>query len=75
MQAEAAAAQSSGVVGVTVDVKNHVWGEHATEFLATGTAVRRLAADLRADVHTRLRQLRALAPTITAWQSGRADAA
>ena len=43
MQAEAAAAQSSGVVGVTVEVKNHVWGEHATEFLATGTAVRRLA--------------------------------
>ena len=32
-------------MGVTVDVKNHVWGEHATEFLATGTAVRRLAAE------------------------------
>src|SRR6201986_228827 len=45
MQAEAAAAQSSGVVGVTVEVKNHVWGEHATEFLATGTSVRRLAAE------------------------------
>ena len=43
MQAEAAQAQSSGIVGVTVDVKNHVWGEHATEFLATGTAVRRLS--------------------------------
>ena len=43
MQAEAAQVQSSGIVGVTVDVKNHVWGEHATEFLATGTAVRRLA--------------------------------
>src|SRR5579864_9466314 len=43
MQAEAAAARSSGIVGVTVEVKNHVWGEHATEFLATGTAVRRLA--------------------------------
>jgi uncharacterized protein YbjQ (UPF0145 family) len=43
MQVEAAAAQSSGIVGVTVEVKNHVWGEHATEFLATGTAVRRLA--------------------------------
>jgi len=24
----------SGIVGVTVEVKNHVWGEHATEFLA-----------------------------------------
>ena len=43
MQAEAAAAKSSGIVGVTVEVKNHVWGEHATEFLATGTSVRRLA--------------------------------
>jgi len=43
MQAEAAAVGSSGIVGVTVDVKNHVWGEHATEFFATGTAVRRLA--------------------------------
>ena len=45
MQAEAATARSSGIVGVTVEVKNHVWGEHATEFLATGTAVRRLAAE------------------------------
>jgi uncharacterized protein YbjQ (UPF0145 family) len=45
MQAEAAQAQSSGIVGVTVEVKNHVWGEHATEFLATGTAVRRLSAE------------------------------
>ena len=43
MQAEAAQVGSSGIVGVTVEVKNHVWGEHATEFLATGTAVRRLS--------------------------------
>lgn len=43
MQVEAAAAQSSGIVGVAVTVNNHVWGEHATEFLATGTAIRRLA--------------------------------
>jgi uncharacterized protein YbjQ (UPF0145 family) len=47
MQVEAAAAQASGVVGVTVTVSNHVWGEHATEFLATGTAIRRLAAEHR----------------------------
>jgi uncharacterized protein YbjQ (UPF0145 family) len=47
MQAEATQAQSSGIVGVTVDVKNHVWGEHATEFLATGTAIRRLADEHR----------------------------
>jgi uncharacterized protein YbjQ (UPF0145 family) len=45
MQAEAAQARSSGIVGVTVEVKNHVWGEHATEFLATGTAIRRLAEE------------------------------
>ncbi len=43
MQNEATQAQASGVVGVTVGVYNHVWGEHATEFLATGTSVRRLA--------------------------------
>ncbi len=42
MQAEAAQAGSSGIVGVDVAVNNHVWGEHATEFLATGTAIRRL---------------------------------
>jgi uncharacterized protein YbjQ (UPF0145 family) len=53
MQAEAAQAKASGIVGVTVEVKNHVWGEnhvrgeHATEFLATGTAVRRLADEHR----------------------------
>jgi uncharacterized protein YbjQ (UPF0145 family) len=44
MQAEAAGAKASGIVGVSVDVSNHVWGEHATEFLATGTAIRRLSA-------------------------------
>jgi uncharacterized protein YbjQ (UPF0145 family) len=47
MQAEASAARASGIVGVTVDVKNHVWGQHATEFLATGTSVRRLSAEHR----------------------------
>jgi len=47
MQAEATQAQASGIVGVTVEVKNHVWGEHATEFLATGTAIRRLGEEHR----------------------------
>lgn len=47
MQSEATAAQASGIVGVTVNVTNHVWGEHATEFLATGTAIRRLSAEHR----------------------------
>src|ERR1700677_2901967 len=43
MQAEAAAARASGIVGVNMEIKNHVWGEHATEFLAVGTAIRRLS--------------------------------
>ena len=47
MQAEAAQARAGGIVGVNVAVSNHVWGEHATEFLATGTAIRRLAPEHR----------------------------
>jgi uncharacterized protein YbjQ (UPF0145 family) len=47
MQAEATEVRSSGIVGVNVAVSNHVWGEHATEFLATGTAIRRLADEHR----------------------------
>src|SRR6516164_9795373 len=47
MQAEATGAQANGIVGVSVAVYNHVWGEHATEFLATGTAIRRLADEHR----------------------------
>jgi uncharacterized protein YbjQ (UPF0145 family) len=47
MQAEAAQSGSSGIVGVNVAVSNHVWGAHATEFFATGTAIRRLAAEHR----------------------------
>ncbi|HUZ25035.1 MAG TPA: heavy metal-binding domain-containing protein [Streptosporangiaceae bacterium] len=47
MQAEASQARSSGIVGVSVGVYNHVWGEHATEFLATGTAIRRLSEEHR----------------------------
>jgi uncharacterized protein YbjQ (UPF0145 family) len=42
MQAEATGAGATGIVGVGVQVLNHVWGEHATEFFATGTAIRRL---------------------------------
>ena len=47
MQAEATEAGASGIVGVHVTVANHVWGEHATEFLATGTAIRRLGDEHR----------------------------
>jgi uncharacterized protein YbjQ (UPF0145 family) len=43
MQAEATTAQATGIVGVAVAVYNHVWGAHATEFLATGTSIRRLS--------------------------------
>lgn len=48
MQAEASEAGARGIVGVSVGVYNHVWGEHATEFLATGTAIRRLGDELQA---------------------------
>jgi uncharacterized protein YbjQ (UPF0145 family) len=47
MQTEASQAQASGIVGVNVAVSNHVWGEHATEFLATGTGIRRLSDEHR----------------------------
>jgi uncharacterized protein YbjQ (UPF0145 family) len=47
MQTESAQAQASGIVGVSVTVANHVWGAHATEFLATGTAIRRLSQEHR----------------------------
>ena len=47
MQAGAEQAGSSGIVGVNVGVSNHVWGENATEFLATGTAIRRLGDEHR----------------------------
>ncbi|MDA8073190.1 MAG: heavy metal-binding domain-containing protein [Actinomycetota bacterium] len=47
MQTEATESGSTGIVGVRVGVSNHVWGEHATEFLALGTAVRRLSDEHR----------------------------
>jgi uncharacterized protein YbjQ (UPF0145 family) len=47
MQAEATQAKATGIVGVNVAVYNHVWGEHATEFLATGTSIRSLADEHR----------------------------
>jgi uncharacterized protein YbjQ (UPF0145 family) len=47
MQAEASRAGATGIVGVNVAVLNHVWGEHATEFLATGTSIRALGEEHR----------------------------
>ncbi len=41
MQAEAAEAGASGIVGVNFEINNFIWGEHGTEFFATGTAIRK----------------------------------
>jgi uncharacterized protein YbjQ (UPF0145 family) len=44
MQAEAERDKADGIVGVRVVESAHVWGQHATEFLAIGTAVRQVEA-------------------------------
>lgn len=41
MQTEAKSFGSVGVVGADLVVANHVWGEHAVEFAALGTGVRK----------------------------------
>ena len=41
MQAEATDVGAHGVVGVNFSINNYVWGEHGTEFFATGTAIRK----------------------------------
>jgi len=41
MQTEAVQAGAGGVVGVQIHEANHIWGHHAIEFLAIGTAVTR----------------------------------
>jgi uncharacterized protein YbjQ (UPF0145 family) len=45
MQAEASRDGASGIVGVRVVEHNHVWGEHALEFLALGTSIRPLGGE------------------------------
>jgi uncharacterized protein YbjQ (UPF0145 family) len=47
MQTEATQAGATGVVGVHSLIASHVWGHHATEFFAGGTAIRRLAEGVR----------------------------
>lgn len=42
MQADPAGLNAAGIIGVRIDVSSHAWGKRATEFLATGTAIRRL---------------------------------
>lgn len=44
MQAEADRLGATGIIGVRSEVDNRVWGLHATEFLAVGTAVRKVSA-------------------------------
>lgn len=39
MEGEANRFGADGIVGVTTVVESHIWGEHATEFLAIGTGV------------------------------------
>jgi len=39
MQHEARTVEATGIVGVQISEKTHVWGHHAIEFLAIGTAV------------------------------------
>jgi uncharacterized protein YbjQ (UPF0145 family) len=41
MQTEAQQVKAQGVVGIQITEKNHVWGHHAIEFFAIGTAVAR----------------------------------
>jgi uncharacterized protein YbjQ (UPF0145 family) len=42
MQAEAERDEADGIVGVKVEEKDHVWGDHALEFLSIGTAIKRV---------------------------------
>jgi uncharacterized protein YbjQ (UPF0145 family) len=42
MQAEAERDGAAGIVGVRITEDNHIWGEHAIEFLALGTSIRRV---------------------------------
>jgi uncharacterized protein YbjQ (UPF0145 family) len=39
MQAEAAALEAEGIVGVQLHERSHGWGSHVIEFFAVGTAV------------------------------------
>ncbi len=45
MQADADKLGAIGIVGVQTEIKSHVWGEHATEFLASGTSIRNTDGD------------------------------
>lgn len=46
LQQEATDVSADGIVGVRVETATHTWGAQATEFLATGTAVRAFPLDV-----------------------------
>ena len=44
MQDEANQLEATGIVGVRLEEKTHMWGDHTIEFLSLGTAVARRTA-------------------------------
>jgi hypothetical protein len=63
MQFEARQVGSQGVLGVQIIEKNHVWGHHAIEFFAIGTAVIRFR-DGGPSIRPRM------VPTLDDWRAG-----
>ena len=47
MQAEAELLGADGIVGVQLRLQSYVWGQDVLEFIATGTAIRRLGDEHR----------------------------
>ena len=45
MQDEANELGASGIVGVRLEEKTHMWGDHTIEFLSLGTAVAHAGRD------------------------------
>ncbi|HEX4082077.1 MAG TPA: heavy metal-binding domain-containing protein, partial [Acidimicrobiales bacterium] len=45
MQDEATALEATGIVGVRLEEKSHMWGDHTIEFLSLGTAVAKTEGD------------------------------
>jgi uncharacterized protein YbjQ (UPF0145 family) len=45
MQDEANELEATGIVGVRLEEKSHMWGDHTIEFLSLGTAVAKTEGD------------------------------
>ena len=45
MQDEATELDATGIVGVRLEEKSHMWGDHTIEFLSLGTAVAKSEGD------------------------------